>query len=137
MPITLAPRADHLHVHWSGRITPPDLARLFHELPALAANCGFRPHVLHTSDPAAELQLDTIEAWNYSMQRTRTPIPVQVRAAFVAHTPAGVALARTFENLNRNPHLTMRSFPDESRALAWLRGSAANDPQVLAAEAQE
>ncbi len=126
MPIAIETRADHIHVHWSGSITPPDLGQLFGELPVVAARCGFVPHVLHTIDPAAELKIDTLEAFNYSKRRIVTPIPVPVKAAFVAHTPAAVAIARTFANFNRNPNLTLQSFLTDQAALAWLVGPAAN-----------
>lgn len=128
MPIEIQTRADHLHAHWSGMITAKDLGQLFGELPAVAARCGFVPHVLHTVDPTAELQLDTLEAFNYSKRRIATPIPVPVKAAFVAHTPAAVAIARNFANFNRNPNLTLQSFLTEQAALAWLVGPAAVGP---------
>ncbi len=120
MPITIESRANHLHVHWSGKIVAEDLGRLFGELPAAAARCAFRPHILHTVDPQAELGLDSLEAFTYSKRRIVTPIPAPVRAAFVAHSPAAVAIARNFENFNRNPHLTLKSFLNEADALAWI-----------------
>lgn len=128
MPIQIETRANHLHVHWSGTITPPDLGQLFGELPAVAARCGFTPHVLHTVAPTAELKLDTLEAFNYSKRRIGTPIPVPVKAAFVAHTPAGVGLSRTFDSFNRNPNLTLKSFLTERDALEWLVGPAMAPP---------
>jgi hypothetical protein len=128
MPIQIEVRANHLRVRWSGTIVPPDLAQLFGELPAVAARCGFTPHVLHTVDPGTALNLETLEAFNYSKRRTCTPIPVPVRGAFVAHTPAAIALARTFGDLNRNPNLTLKSFLTEVDAVAWLVGRDDAEP---------
>ena len=128
MPIQIEIRANHLHAHWSGTITAKDLGQLFGELPAVAARCGFVPHVLHTADPAAELKLDSLEAFNYSKRRISTPIPVPVKAAFVAHSPAAVAIARNFANFNRNPHLTLQTLPNETDALAWLVGPTTSAP---------
>lgn len=120
MPIQIETRADHLHVHWSGAIVAADLGRLFGELPTVAARCAFTPHVLHTVEASAELKADPLEAFTYSKRRIVTPIPDRVRAAFVAHAPAAVAIARNFENFNRNPHLTIKSFLHETEALNWL-----------------
>lgn len=120
MPIAIEKRTDHLHVYWSGEIVAQDLGQLFGELPAVAARCPFPPHILHTVDPQAELRLDSLEAFTYSKRRIATPIPTPVRAAFVAHSPAAVAIARNFENFNRNPHLTLKSFLTEADALAWI-----------------
>lgn len=122
MPIQIETQANHIHVHWSGAITPPDLAHLFRELPAVANSCGFVPHILHTADPLAELKLGSLEAFNYTRKRIGTPIPSPVKAAFVANTPAGVAIARNFANFNRNPSLTLKSFVSEKDALEWLVG---------------
>jgi hypothetical protein len=120
MPIHLAVRANYIHVHWSGIIDASDLKRLFKELPAVAAGCAFIPHILHTADPAAVLELGAIEAFNYTRKRIATPIPVRTKAAFVATTPAGVAVARNFINFNRNPNLTLQSFVTEKAAVEWL-----------------
>lgn len=121
MPIQIEICADHLHVRWSGIITAADLAQLFGELPAAVKRCRFTPHVLHTMEEEADLRIDTIEAFNYSKRRIPTAIPEPVRGAFVAHTPASVAIARNFANFNRSPNLTLRSFVSEKAALAWLR----------------
>lgn len=120
MPICIETRLNHLHVHWSGVITPSDLAQLLGELPERAARCGFTPHVLHTIDDAAELGLETLEAFNGSKRCTHTPIPVPNNAAFVAHSPAAVAIARPSYGFNKNPNLAMKSFPNEEAALSWL-----------------
>ena len=133
MPIQIETRANHLHVHWSGNVTQSDLADLLRQLPLVAARCGFVPHILHTFAPAADLKLESIEVFNYTRERIRTPIPAPVRAAFVAHTPAGVAIARNFENFNRNPNLTLRSFVSENDALAWLVGDLRQDRAVIGA----
>lgn len=120
MPIKIDICPSYLHLHWSGIITGEDLAYLFKELPVVGARCGFAPHVLHTMDPATELQLQTIDACAYSLRRTQTPIPMPIKAAFVAHTPVAVAISRTFSSLNGNPNLTTKSFLTEAQALAWL-----------------
>lgn len=122
MPIEIALCANYIHVHWSGAIAAPDLKHLFKELPAVAAGCGFIPHILHTTDPAAVLDLGSIEAFNYTRKRIATPIPIRTKAAFVANTPAGVAIARNFTNFNRNPNLTLQSFVSEQEAVEWLVG---------------
>lgn len=128
MPIQIETCSDHLHVHWSGTITAADLAQLFVGLPAAGLRCTFTPHVLHTIDPAAELQIDTIEAFNYSKRRIPPPLPFLVKVAFVAHTPAAVAIARNFANFNRNPSLVLRSFVAPQAALAWLREATPAGP---------
>lgn len=122
MPIQIAVRANYIHVHWSGMIAAPDLKHLFKELPAVAAGCAFTPHILHTADPAAVLELGSIEAFNYTRKRIATPIPIPTKAAFVTNTPAGVAIARNFTNFNRNPNLTLQSFVSEQEAVEWLVG---------------
>jgi len=120
MPIHIAVRANYIHVHWSGTIAAPDLKQLFKELPAVAAGCAFTPNILHTADPAAALNLGAIEAFNYTRKRIATQIPVRTKAAFVANTSAGVAVARNFINFNRNPNLTLQSFVTEKTAVEWL-----------------
>lgn len=120
MPIQIAVRESYIHVQWSGIVDASDLKRLFKELPAVAARCAFIPNILHTAEPAAVLELGAIEAFNYTRKRIATPIPVPTKAAFVANTPAGVAVARNFINFNRNPNLTLQSFVTEKTAIEWL-----------------
>jgi hypothetical protein len=102
--------------------------QLFKELPTVAAGCGFIPNILHTADPAAVLDLGANEAFSYTRKRIATPIPVPTKAAFLANTPVGVAIARNFENFSRNPNLLLRSFVSEDDALAWLVGDLRQAP---------
>lgn len=120
MPIRINSLDTHLHVHWEGELTTQDLGTLFGELPSIAARSDAGRRILHTIDPTAELRLGPLEAFNYSRRLIGTQIPVHTKAAFVAHTPAGVAIARNFANFNRNPGLSLRSFVTEKDALEWL-----------------
>ena len=120
MPIRINSLDTHLHVHWEGVLTAEDLGTLLGELPAMAARSQSGRRILHTVDPAAELKLGQLEAFNYSRRLIGRQIPEHTKAAFVAHSPAGVAIARNFANFNRNPGLVLKSFVTERDALEWL-----------------
>ncbi len=124
MPIRIEVCSRHIHVSWHGLVTADDLTALFRGLPETARTCGFTPHVLHTAEAVTDLQLGTWDACEYSLRRSRTPLPAPVKVAFVATTPVSGALARVFRGFNRNPNLTMDVFPTRAEALAWLEVGA-------------
>ncbi len=43
-----------------------------------------------------------------------------IRAGLIATTPAGLALAKVFQALNRTKNLEMRVFDDEAVARSWI-----------------
>ncbi|MFT3829050.1 MAG: hypothetical protein QM691_05010 [Opitutaceae bacterium] len=109
-----------VHVRWRGTLAGGDLEAFGKEMPLLGRRLGFAPDVLHTFDETVASGFEPISAYHYSLQLKQVKIPNPIRAAVVASTKQGEAMATVFQTLNRTPNLELRIFATEDAALRWL-----------------
>lgn len=109
-----------VHVSWSGVIAKDDLKSFGEDMPRVGRELGFAPDVIHTFDGVAGHSFQPIAAYLYSLLQKRVQIPNPIRAAIVASTPEGKAMAKVFTTLNRSRNLEMGVFADEASARRWL-----------------
>ena len=120
MPYSHTTEGRILHVSWHGMVTKDDLVAFGADMPRLGRELGFAPDVLHTFAAVTGHSFQPIAAYMYSLLQKRVQIPSPIRAAIVATTQEGEALATVFKTLNRTPNLEMKVFANEAAARLWL-----------------
>lgn len=121
MPYSYSINDGIVRVVWEGMVTKDDLSSFGQAMPQVGRSLGYAPDVLHTFDEVTDHAFQPIAAYSYSLTLKRVRIPNRVRAAIVARTGEGQALAQVFKTLNRTANLEMEVFADEAAALAWIR----------------
>ncbi len=120
MPYTYTSKGRIVHVSWYGVVTPEDLQALGADMPRVGRELGFAPDVLHTFAGVTGHSFQPIEVYKYTLRQKQVRIPNPIRAAMVATSPEGQALAKVFKALNRMRNLEMDVFADETAARRWL-----------------
>ncbi len=120
MPYSYTTEGRIVHVSWHGLVTKDDLVAFGVDMPRVGQELGFAPDVLHTFDAVTGHSFQPIAAYMYSLLQKRVRIPNPIRAAIVATTPEGAALAKVFTTLNRTRNLEMKVFANEAAARRWL-----------------
>ena len=120
MPYSYTNEGRIVHVSWLGLVTKEDLVALVEDMPRIGRELGLAPDVLHTFAAVTGHSFQPIAAYMYSLLQKRVEIPNPIRAAIVATTPEGEALAKVFKTLNRTHNLEMKVFGNEAAARRWL-----------------
>lgn len=120
MPYRYKVKETYVQISWFGVMTAENLADFRVEIPELIKKEGRRLNLLQFFDRVERVAFEPMEAYRHSIEREDVPMPYQTKSASVAHKPSMYALARVFEELNRNPTLEMRVFETEAAAKAWL-----------------
>ncbi len=120
MPYSYTIEERIVHVSWHGVVDREDLASFGADMPRVGRALGYAPDVLHTFDGVTANNFQPIAAYLYSLLQKRVEIPNPIRAAIVATTPQGKAMAKVFKTLNRTHNLEMGMFGDEAAARRWL-----------------
>lgn len=120
MPYTATVEDRIVHIAWEGTVTQQDLEAVDREIPRLAAELRFAPHVLHTFAPAMTRAFEPMDVFAVAQRRSTRKIPVPVKSALVVKGAEARRVAEVFLALNRSPNLTMETFTSEKAARAWL-----------------
>ncbi len=120
MPYTVAIEDRIVHIAWVGTVSQKDLEQVDQEIPRIAAELRFAPHVLHTFAAVMERTFEPLDVFALSQRRSTRKIPVPVKSALVVKSAEARRVAEVFMALNRSPNLTMESFTSEKAARAWL-----------------
>ena len=120
MPYTYTIEGRIVHVAWHGTIAREDLESFGEAMPRVGRELGYAPDVIHTFEGTIGYSFQPIAAYMYSLLQRRAQIPNPIRAAIVATTQEGEALATVFKTLNRTRNLEMKVFSNEAAARLWL-----------------
>ena len=120
MPYSYIIEGRTVRVDWQGLVTKDDLVAFGADMPRIGQQLGFAPDVLHTFEAVTGSNFQPIAAYLYSLLQKRVEIPNPIRAAIVAMTAEGEALAKVFTALNRTRNLEMKVFANETAARRWL-----------------
>lgn len=127
MPYTYTIEGRIVHLAWHGVVSREDLGALGADMPRIGRQLGFAPDVIHTFQDVTGYSFQPLVAYTYSLLQKRVQIPNPIRAAIVATSKDGNALAKVFKTLNRTRNLEMEIFADEAAARAWLAEETRGD----------
>lgn len=135
MPYKHSRKEEFVHIAWHGELTNEDLVAVGRELPKLAAELGYAPHVLHTFDEVTGANVEPWTVFEHSLRHRDVPLRNRAKAAWVVRTPEMRRMGELFQELNRNPNFEIRLFNSETAALRWLRSTTVRKRRIKSREA--
>lgn len=124
MPYKKTRTDGYVHLDWYGVLTDEDIVSLGQDLPAIASELGYAPHVLHTFDRVAGARVRPWTVFQHALRHKDVPIQNPVKSAWVAAHPDVQRMGKLFQELNRNPQLEVELFETAKAAKAWLKRGA-------------
>lgn len=121
MSLALHWDGELLRIEFSGTVTTGDLALLIREVLALETRLGHAPPRLSNLTAVERLEIAFGDVDRIARSRREVHLPNPIKSAVVAPQSVHYGIARMFQTLNDHPKVTVRIFPDEESALAWLR----------------
>jgi len=110
-----------LRIVMPATLTPAELRGIGDALGELERATGAIPYRLVDVTGVVRFEVGFEEMLALTEDRRARRPAHPIFTALVAATPVQVGFARMFQTLNDDPLLTVRIFPDQGSALAWLK----------------
>ena len=120
MPCHIYLEGEILHVDFTGVVTEREFAEFIPAMEKLERSRLPVPHRISDLSKLSHLNIGFPGVFELAERRKATRFPNAFKSAIVAPQPVHVGLARMFQILNEHPQITIRIFPDQPAAHAWL-----------------
>jgi hypothetical protein len=124
MPYTISVENQVVRCVMTGRITPEDLVALMGESKNYEENVEVVPHRITDLTGVEELALHYPDISALAEKRGQRRFPNAFKSAIIARDALHLGYARMYQNLNKNPQMVIRIFPEVAPALEWIASTS-------------
>jgi hypothetical protein len=101
-------------------VTEREFAEFIPAMEKLERSCLPVPHRISDLSKLSHVNIGFPGVFELAERRKAMRFPNAFKSAIVAPQPLHVGLARMFQILNEHPQITIKIFPDQPAALAWI-----------------
>jgi hypothetical protein len=121
MSFDIAIEPGLIRVTLSGALTAADLHGIAEAADEIERTTAPIPHRVTDMTAVTDLQVAYPDVLALAARRRALHFPNDFKSAIVVSGAAQLGIARMFQTLNDNPHITVQIFTDGADAVTWLR----------------